>query len=103
TIDPADGDATLWFSTFGGGAWEVERRCAFITDHSTISKYEVDAALAAGNGTVRRVAHLELDGFLGEEVGLLTTADVPQVTVTAPGVANPGVTAVCRPPQHDVP
>jgi hypothetical protein len=32
---------SLHISTFGGGTWEVERRCAFVTDHSTVSVAEV--------------------------------------------------------------
>ena len=105
----AAGSGSLYLSTFGGGTWEVERRCAFVTDHSTISRAEVAPfnPTPAARVRVDRVAYLVLDGYTQFEVGL--TANSPQTQITAApnngitvtvsaAAADPGATdgTVCR-------
>jgi hypothetical protein len=92
----------LLFSTYGAGAWELQRECLFINDHSSVSRYEVEAQLNAGQQTadVSQVALLILDGFAGAEVGVTANA-VPQVSVS--GMNTGGVTAQLAPAQTSDP
>jgi hypothetical protein len=91
---------TLYLSTFGAGTWEVQRRCAFVTDHSTISAAEVASFSPAPTAPVRvdRVAYLVLDGYTEHELGLAGNPAPPEITVSPVAGVRPVITAATADP-----
>lgn len=68
--DPASGRSALYITTFGGGAYRVER-CYFLSDKSTFSQDEVTLQGAA---SFDNAFYLVLDGFLAGELGVAAAA-----------------------------
>src|SRR5439155_13435457 len=86
--------------TFGGGSWEVERQCAFVTDHSTVSVAEVAPFNPSATNRVRvdRVAYLVLDGYTQFEIGLTPNSAQTLITATPSGGITGRVSAAAADP-----